>query len=94
GAGTTAAALRAGVPSACVPAAFDQPYHGRRLAELGVGPPPVPLHRITPERLAELLTAVAGDSYRPRASEVARIARDTDGTASTLAELNRLLAAG
>lgn len=94
GAGTTAAALRAGVPSVCVPAAFDQPYHGRRLAALGVGPTPVPLHRITPERLAELLTAVAGDSYRARASEVARIARGVDGTAATLAELDRLLTAG
>lgn len=91
GAGTTAAAMRAGVPSACVPAAFDQPYHGRRLAELGVGPVPVPLPRITAGRLAELLTAVAGDSYRARASEVGRIARGLDGTAATLVQLDRLL---
>ncbi len=91
GAGTTAAAMRAGVPSACVPAAFDQPYHGRRLAELDVGPAPVPLPRITAERLAELVAAVAGDRYRARASEVGRIARGVDGTAATLVELDRLL---
>ena len=89
GAGTTAAGLRAGVPSACAPAVFDQHYHGRRLAALGVGPPPVPLPRLTPERLAGLIAAVAGDAHRRRAAEVGREARGTDGTAAALAELER-----
>lgn len=89
GAGTTAAGLRAGVPSACAPAVFDQHYHGRRLAALGVGPPPVPLPRLTPERLAGLVRAVAGEQYRRRADEVGTRARGTDGTAAALAELER-----
>ncbi|MFT4294082.1 MAG: hypothetical protein QM582_01565, partial [Micropruina sp.] len=67
GAGTTAAGLRAGVPSGCVPALFDQHYHGRRLAALGVGPDPVPLHRLTAARLAALIAAVAGPDHRARA---------------------------
>lgn len=89
GAGTTAAGLRAGVPSACVPALFDQHYHGRRLAALGVGPAPVPLYRLTPERLAGLIAGVAGDAHRQRAAEVGRDARRSDGTAAALAELER-----
>jgi UDP:flavonoid glycosyltransferase YjiC (YdhE family) len=42
GAGTTAAALRAGVPQLIVPHIVDQFFHGRRLAELGLAPAPVP----------------------------------------------------
>lgn len=87
GAGTTAAGLRAGVPSAAVPLVLDQPYHGRRLAELGVGPAPVPLPRLTTTRLAGLIVAVAGDSHRERAAAVGREARGRDGLALTVDRL-------
>ncbi len=40
GAGTTAAALRAGVPQLIVPHIVDQFYHARRVAQLGLGPAP------------------------------------------------------
>ena len=40
GAGPTAAVLRAGVPQLIVPHIVDQFFHGRRIAELGLGPPP------------------------------------------------------
>lgn len=89
GAGSTAAALRAGVPSVAAPAVFDQYYHGRRLAELGVGPRPVPLHRLDAARLAGLLDAVASDVHRDRAAQVGERARAVDGTAATLAELGQ-----
>jgi len=38
GASTTAASLRAGVPSIIVPFFADQPAWGQRLADLGVSP--------------------------------------------------------
>jgi len=41
GAGTTAAALRASVAQLIVPHIVDQFFHGRRIAELGLGPTPV-----------------------------------------------------
>jgi vancomycin aglycone glucosyltransferase len=41
GAGTSAAALRAGVPQLVVPHIVDQFFHARRIAELGLGPQPV-----------------------------------------------------
>ena len=41
GAGTTAAGLRAGIPNIVVPFTADQPFWGRRVHALGVGPKPV-----------------------------------------------------
>ncbi|NQU63781.1 MAG: glycosyltransferase family 1 protein, partial [SAR324 cluster bacterium] len=40
GAGTTAAGLRAGLPTLICHSAFDQPYWGRRIFSLGCGPKP------------------------------------------------------
>jgi sterol 3beta-glucosyltransferase len=57
GAGTTAAGLRAGIPAIVVPHAADQPFWGRRVQALGVGPAPIPVKKLT---LARLLTALAG----------------------------------
>ncbi len=88
GAGTTVAGLRAGVPSAAAPAMFDQYYHARRLAVLGVGPRHVPLHRLTAGRLAGLVVALTGGSYTARAAAVGVQVRAVDGLSSTLAELD------
>jgi sterol 3beta-glucosyltransferase len=59
GAGTTAAGLRAGVPSLIVPHMADQPYWARRVYELGVGAKPVPHHQLTADRLADGIRALA-----------------------------------
>lgn len=55
GAGTTAAALRSGVPQLIVPHIVDQFFHGRRVAELGLGPAPVPKAKLTAEAIAGAL---------------------------------------
>ena len=89
GAGTTVAGLRAGVPSAAVPAMFDQYYHARRLAALGVGPRHVPLHRLTAGRLAGLVVALTGGSHSERAAAVGAQVRAVDGLAATLAALDQ-----
>lgn len=52
GAGTTAAALRAGIPSVVVPMFGDQFFWARRVEELGAGPAPLPRRRLTAESLA------------------------------------------
>jgi UDP:flavonoid glycosyltransferase YjiC (YdhE family) len=55
GAGTTAAALRSGVPQLVVPHIVDQFFHGRRIAELGAGPAPVPKAKLTADAIAAAL---------------------------------------
>lgn len=62
GAGTTAAGLRAGIPSLIIPHAADQPYWGQRIYALGVGPKPLPRHKLTAEKLAEGLKRAVSDA--------------------------------
>lgn len=61
GAGTTAAGLRAGKPALIVPHLADQPFWGRRLHELGAGPPPLPRAQLSADTLAGRLAALLGD---------------------------------
>jgi sterol 3beta-glucosyltransferase len=73
GAGTTTEALLAAVPSAAVSTGADQPFFGRRVHELGAGPPPVRKASLTAGRLAALITGLTGDaaaSYRDAARTV------------------------
>jgi UDP:flavonoid glycosyltransferase YjiC (YdhE family) len=68
GAGTTAACLRAGVPSVILPAHTDQFFWGGRLRALGVSPKPVPQRALSLERLSRSLRVVASDErYRVNA---------------------------
>ena len=55
GSGTTAAALRAGVPNIIIPFFFDQFLWGERVFELGVGPRPIPRQKLSVERLADAI---------------------------------------
>lgn len=83
GASTTAAGLRAGVPSIIVPFFGDQPFWGRRVAELGVGPNPIPRAKLTSERLAQALQrSLADGEMRQRASALGEKIRAEDGIAN------------
>jgi vancomycin aglycone glucosyltransferase len=84
GAGTTSAAARAGVPQVVVPHLLDQFYWGRRVEQLGLGPPMLPRRRLAPERLAESIAlALEVEIIAERAQGVGeRIrARDACGAA-------------
>jgi sterol 3beta-glucosyltransferase len=54
----TAEALLAGVPNAVVAFGPDQPYHGRRIHDLGAGPAPINRSKLNGDRLAELITTL------------------------------------
>lgn len=55
GAGTTAAALRSGVPQLVVPHILDQFFHGQRIAQLGIGPAPLAKNALTAAAIASAL---------------------------------------
>lgn len=85
GASTTAAGLRAGVPSLVIPFFGDQPFWGQRVAELGAGPAPIPRAKLTSERLARAIqTAVTGRNLRERAAQVGKSIRAEDGIARSV----------
>ncbi len=82
GAGTTAAGLRAGVPSIVIPVFGDQPFWGRRVAELGVGPAPIARKQLTVERLAAAIeTALSDQDMGRRAAALGEQIQVEDGLA-------------
>lgn len=91
GSGTTHSALSAGKPALIVPFSADQPYWGWRIADLGVGVPPIKPQKLTPERLATALRTLTQDNaMRQRAAELGEMLRAEDGLASTCALVERM----
>ena len=91
GAGTTSAGLRAGVPSVVVPFFGDQPFWGQRVAELGVGPQPIPRRKLTVERLAQAIQeAVTDQTMRQRAADLGSRIQAEDGIARAVAIVQQL----
>jgi UDP:flavonoid glycosyltransferase YjiC (YdhE family) len=78
GAGTTAAALRAGAPQIIVPHMGDQFYNAHRLAVMGLAPPGIPVNRLTAKRLQDALQASFAMPAAPRQAMAARL-RDGNG---------------
>ncbi len=79
GAGVTGAGLRAGIPNIVVPHSADQPFWGRRVAALGAGPAPIPVWRLTVDRLAAALAEAARPASITRASQVGEMIRSENG---------------
>ncbi len=80
GAGTTGAALRAGVPAVVVPFMSDQPFWARRVHRLGAGPRPLVRKTLAAESLAAgLATAVGDPAIRKRAAELGVLIRAERG---------------
>src|SRR5262249_37955725 len=61
GAGTTAAALQAGLPQVIVPHMADQPFWADRMARLGVAVEVVPRGQLTADHLGTALARMAED---------------------------------
>jgi len=86
GAGTTGAALRAGVPSSVVAHIGDQWFWGRRLHETGVGAAPMRRHEFDVPRLTATLNTLINDStLRQRAAQMGEDIRAEDGVANAVA---------
>jgi sterol 3beta-glucosyltransferase len=80
GAGTTAAGLRGGIPSIIVPFMGDQPFWGKRVADLGVGPQPISQKKLTAKGLAAAITeAVSNSEMRRKAYVLGQKIQSEDG---------------
>jgi UDP:flavonoid glycosyltransferase YjiC (YdhE family) len=80
GAGTTSAALRAGVPTTAATFIADQQFWGRRIAALGCGPGPIPFRKLRVGELARRMRALVDTpAYRDAALEIGRRLRGENG---------------
>jgi UDP:flavonoid glycosyltransferase YjiC (YdhE family) len=81
GAGTTAAVLRAGVPSVPVPHTVDQVRWSRRIHELGVASAPIPRRGMSTSGLHAGIVAVTEDArMSSRAAALKETVRTENGT--------------
>lgn len=95
GAGTTAAALRAGVPSVIVWHMLDQPYWGNLLASLELGPRPLARLNLCAADLAGRIGEVlANPAYRENCLKLARQLAAEQGVDAAVREITSLLATG
>jgi len=85
GAGTTAAGLRAGIPSIIAPFGVDQIYWARTVVELGVGPKTPRIKKLNVETLASSINQTLSDpGMVARAAELAEKIRAEDGVAEAI----------
>jgi len=92
GAGTTAAGLRAGVPSVVVPAMSDQPFWGRRVHQLGAGAEPIPRPKLTASNLATaIVEATTNRAMQERAAELGTKITAEDGVSQAVSAVREFL---
>lgn len=90
GAGTTAAAFRAGVPQIITPFAIDQYAWAHLAVTLGVSPPTADIHQLTVEKLAEAITITVKDvALRARATALGAKIRAENGVARAVEIIER-----
>ena len=91
GVGTTAAGLRAGVPSIVIPFFGDQPFWGQRVVALGVGPEPIPRKKLTVERLTLAIERAMSDQrMQEQSAELGERIRAEDGVKAAVAVVQQL----
>jgi UDP:flavonoid glycosyltransferase YjiC (YdhE family) len=94
GAGTTAEGFRAGVPTVILPFMMDQPFWGRRVKTLGVGPEPIPLKKLTVDNLAHAIhEAVTQPEIKRRAAGLGASLREEDGVGHAVRVIKERLGA-
>lgn len=92
GVGTSAWALRAGLPSVLVPLALDQHYWADRIYRVGAAPPPLKRKSLSVESMARAIDAATKDREIKRATEdIGRHIREEDGVARAVEVFHRCL---
>ena len=92
GAGTTGAGLTAGRVTVVVPTTSDQPFWGRRVHALGVGPKPIPVRRLSARNLAEAISVATSDrAMMARAEDLGRRLCSEDGVGAAVGRIALML---
>jgi sterol 3beta-glucosyltransferase len=89
GAGTTGAGLRAGVPNVVIPHTADQPFWGNRVHAIGAGPRPIPVSRLTVDRLVGAMAEAQSPAIRNDAQAAGRSIRAEAGVGQAVRLIER-----
>ncbi|RUO36098.1 UDP-glucose--sterol glucosyltransferase [Aliidiomarina shirensis] len=92
GAGTTAAALRAGKASVVIPFFGDQPFWGNRVHSLNVAAAPIPFKKLTVDRLVAAIKEITtNQSIIDHAAELGAKLREERGVEKAVAAIESLV---
>ncbi len=89
GAGTTATALRFGLPAVIIPFAADQPFWAWRAHLTGANPAPIPVNELSVERLSTALLEALNPVYRARAAQISARMQAEGGVAAAVAQIEQ-----
>jgi len=91
GAGTTTAAARAGISQVVLPHILDQYYWAHRVKVLGLGPPALPIERVTVDVLRDRISRAVNDPLiRDRVNALAPAITARNGVAAAVEEIEAL----
>lgn len=94
GSGTTAASLRAGVPTVVTPFVADQPFWGDRIHQLGVGPAAIQQKNLAAETLATAISeAVSNSKFKAQAQHLSRKINAENGVEAAVSIFNQRVTA-
>lgn len=79
GAGTSAAGFKAGIPSIIFPFALDQYAWAQKTYDLGVGPKPVPIKKLTAKKFAESIRYAMQEKVISNAKDLAKKVTSENG---------------
>lgn len=92
GAGTTAAGIRAGVPTIALPAYGDGPFWARRITALGTCAATINQRTLTSERLAQAMRLAVTDSHlRDNARQLGTRISAEDGASQVVSSVSSLI---
>lgn len=92
GAGTTAAALKAGIPQMIFPKTADQPFWADRVFRAGLSPKPFKLEKLTYNKLEEIFVFLQSAEAADRSAEIKKICSDEKGTEKAAELIQNILA--
>jgi UDP:flavonoid glycosyltransferase YjiC (YdhE family) len=93
GGGTTGTGLRSGTPAITIPFYADQPFWGRRVAEIGAGSRPISRKELTVDDLTDAIQYVTnGNGVKARAAAVGETIRAENGIANAIMFINKVMA--
>ncbi|UXA71327.1 glycosyltransferase [Xanthomonas prunicola] len=87
GAGTSGAALAAGIPSVVLPFGYDQPFWAYCLAQRGVAPPALARAGLQPQTLAAAIQQASTPAMRAAAHALGQRIREEDGVRNAVDQL-------